>query len=400
MFQISNKLIDDKIFITSISSISPLGNTTDEVWKNYQTSMHFLTERKFRDHSVFISGLSNESKTKLTKLIEYDNKYKDLDPTVLFAIYASREAVNKAGWNAKDNFGINIGSSRGATSLFEKYHENFINTHKSQVLASPTTTLGNISSWVAHDLQTQGPEISHSITCSTALHSLLNGIAWIKSGMTDKFLVGGSEAPLTPFTIAQMQAMKIYSKYSNNPVVSVADVYPCRALDLNKEINTMVLGEGAAVACLERNNKNAIAVIEGVGYATEILTHGVSISTNADCFQKSMKMALGNTDPDEIDAIVMHAPGTIKGDISEVNAIKKIFCNKTPFLTTNKWKIGHTFGASGLLSLELAILMLQNQQFVPVPFIEYNKEPKQLNNILVNAVGFGGNAVSIFLRKP
>lgn len=400
MFQISNKLIDDKITITSISSISSLGNSTDEVWKNYQNDMHFLTERKLKDHYVFISELGNDSKTKLTKLIESDNKYKDLDPTVLFAIYASREAINKTGWNAKDNFGINIGSSRGATSLFEKYHENFVNTHQSQVLTSPTTTLGNISSWVAHDLQTQGPEISHSITCSTALHSLLNGIAWIKSGMADKFLVGGSEAPLTPFTIAQMQAMKIYSKYSNSSMVSAAEAYPCRALDLNKTINTMVLGEGAAVACLERDNGNAIAVIEGVGYATEVLTHGVSISTNANCFQKSLKMALGNTDPDEVDVIVMHAPGTIKGDMSESNAIKKIFCNKIPVLTTNKWKIGHTFGASGLLSLELAVLMLQNQQFVPVPFIEYDKEPKQLNKILVNAVGFGGNAVSVLLRKP
>jgi 3-oxoacyl-(acyl-carrier-protein) synthase len=78
-------------------------------------------------------------------------------------------------------------------------------------LASPTTTLGNISSWVAHDLQSSGPEISHSITCSTALHALLNGVAWLKAGMADKFLVGGTEAPLTDFTIAQMRALKIYS---------------------------------------------------------------------------------------------------------------------------------------------------------------------------------------------
>jgi 3-oxoacyl-(acyl-carrier-protein) synthase len=62
-----------------------------------------------------------------------------------------------------------------------------------------------------HDLQSSGPEISHSITCSTALHAVLNGIAWLKSGMVDKFFSGGSEAPLTDFTIAQMRALKIYS---------------------------------------------------------------------------------------------------------------------------------------------------------------------------------------------
>ena len=65
---------------------------------------------------------------------------------------------------------------------------------------------------------------------------------------------------------------------------------------------------------------------------------------------------------------------------------------------TNKWKIGHTLGTSGMLSIELAVLMLQNQEFIPVPHLE-NSAPKAIRNILVNAVGFGGNAVSIVLSK-
>ena len=134
-------------------------------------------------------------------------------------------------------------------------------------------------------------------------------------------------------------------------------------------------------------------------YATEVLKHNTSISTNAICFQKSMKMALGDVSPDEIDVIVMHAPGTIKGDQSEINAISKVFSKKTPFLTTNKWKLGHTFGASGMLSLELALLMLQHQKVINVPFANKQNNPNFLNKILVNAVGFGGNAVSILLTK-
>mgnify|MGYP003686025217 FL=1 len=138
---------------------------------------------------------------------------------------------------------------------------------------------------------------------------------------------------------------------------------------------------------------------QGIGYATEVLKHNTSISTNAICFQNSMNMALGDVSPNEIDAIVMHAPGTIKGDQSEINAISKIFCNKIPFLTTNKWKLGHTFGASGLLSLELAVLMLLHQKVIAVPFATNQPHPKSLNKILVNAVGFGGNAVSVLLTK-
>lgn len=163
----------------------------------------------------------------------------------------------------------------------------------------------------------------------------------------------------------------------------------------------MFLGEGAGVVCLEKGkNTNAKALITGIGYATETLKHHISISANADCFQESMKMALKQTDPYTVDAIVMHAPGTIKGDQSEYNAIKAVFKNQLPSLTTNKWKIGHTFGASGILSLEFAVLMLQRQQFIPVPFLKYENFPEKINKILVNAVGFGGNAVSILIETP
>jgi 3-oxoacyl-(acyl-carrier-protein) synthase len=110
-----------------------------------------------------------------------------------------------------------------------------------------------------------------------------------------------------------------------------------------------------------------------------------------------MKMAIGNTNLSEVDAIVMHAPGTIKGDLTEYKAIQKVFGDNLPLLTTNKWKIGHTFGASGMLSIEMAILMLQKQIFIGVPFAEAQFQKKPLKKIMVNAVGFGGNAVSVLL---
>ncbi|HNP33030.1 MAG TPA: beta-ketoacyl synthase N-terminal-like domain-containing protein [Flavobacterium sp.] len=378
------------IAITSIASFSPLGKTSAEVWKEYLSPKSLIREKKIGETSSLVASLSETLLKEVEALRSSDAKYKSLDNSVLYAILASREAVKKAGWKNSE-FGVNIGSSRGATELFEKHHQEFLKTGKTATLASPTTTLGNIATWVAHDLKSQGPELSHSITCSTALHALLNGIAWMQSGMADKFLVGGSEAPLTPFTIAQMNALKIYSK-SN-------DGFPCRALDFDKTKNTMVLGEGAAMACLEMGKiKNALAYITGFGYATDNLQHSISITDEAECFQKSMKMALQNINPDEVDAIVMHAPGTIKGDKSEYRAIQKTFRN-IPMLTTNKWKVGHTFGASGLLSLELAILMILHQKFIEVPFVTEKNPRKEIRNILVNAVGFGGNAVSILISK-
>lgn len=387
--------MNTKISITAFYSISPLGNNTDAVWGKYLDNQHCFTRQFLDQQETSIAALSDESKQIIAEIRESDIKYKFLDDSVLFALAASRKAVEQAGWNQDDVFGINIGSSRGATDLFEKHYKEYMDTGKAQTLASPTTTLGNISSWIAHDLQSVGPEISHSITCSTALHALLNGVAWLKSGMADKFLVGGSEAPLTDFTIAQMRALKIYSRINQTE-----EAWPNLAFDFEKTQNTMILGEGAAVCCLEAGEKeNAIAYVTGVGYATEILEHNISISAEADCFQKSMKMALREEKLEDVDVIVMHAPGTIKGDLTELRAIEKVFGSKLPLLTTNKWKTGHTFGASGTLSLELALLMLQHDCFIGVPFGRKQFQKMPLKKILINAVGFGGNAVSILIEK-
>lgn len=373
-----------------MSSISPLGNDPKTIWENYQRPTTCFSEQ-FLDHQkTWVAALDAASQQEVLALQQTDIKYKSLDKSVLYAMVAARKAMAQAGWEKGGSFGINIGSSRGATDLFEKHFQEYLTTGKAQTLASPTTTLGNISSWVAHDLQTTGPEISHSITCSTALHALLNGVAWLRAGMANQFLVGGSEAPLTDFTIGQMRALKIYTQSKEE--------YPNRALDLDKKQNTMVLGEGAAVCCLELGKKeNALAFIEGIGYATEILEHNISISAEAICFQKSMTMALQNTPLSEVDAIVMHAPGTIKGDLTEYRAIEKLFGKQLPLLTTNKWKIGHTFGASGILSVEMAILMLQHNQFISTPFFNQNSDSRTIRKVLVNAVGFGGNAVSVLL---
>ena len=380
----------DSISIVSMASMSALGSSENQIWQHYLDQRSLIKEKDFSKFSALVSSIGSMEWDAINELKKIKN-YKDLDPSVLMAIYCSRKAFEKTGWKEKE-FGVNIGSSRGATSLFEKFYREFSESDKGLVntLSSPTTTLGNISSWVGHDLHTQGPVISHSIACSTALHGLLNGIAWINSGMSERFLAGGSEASNTAFTLAQMRALKIYAREQNE--------YPCRSLDMDKKQNTMVLGEAAAVFCLERGiQKSALAVIRGIGYATEPLKHNISISTHADCFQRSMKMALNGMDSSHVDVIVMHAPGTIKGDSSEYNAIKKVFGDSLPALTSNKWIIGHSLGASGGMSLELAILMMKHQSFVKVPFGSFKKRPKRIKKVMINAVGFGGNAVSVLL---
>ena len=384
--------MNEPVSIMSMASVSALGADEQHLWKSYKRGESRIESRDFGTFSALVSSIDRELWEEIEELRQIKN-YRELDPSVLLAIYVSRRAVSKAGWNSQ-NIGVNIGSSRGSTHLFEKYHGEFLKTGAeiASTLSSPTTTLGNLSSWVGHDLQSSGPTISHSIACSTALHGILNGIAWLSSGMSQYFLAGGSEASNTPFTVAQLKALRIYAEQGQD--------FPCRTLDPEKRSNSMVLGEAAAVFCLEKGKKSgALGVIEGVGFATEPLTHNISISTDADCFQRSMRMALNGMNSEEIDVIVTHAPGTLKGDSSELLAIQKVFKNHKPALTSNKWIIGHTLGASGAMSLEMALLMLSKQEFIGVPFLDGQRAPKRLAKVLINAVGFGGNAVSLIITR-
>ena len=382
-------MLKQPVYINSIASISALGTIPTEIWANYLHKNSLFQKLEANKKEYWVAKFSDKETGFLSNVVGSDSKYKQLDKSVIMAILVARKCLENSTFLNK-NVGINFGSSRGATTLFEKHHTDFINDGAVSTFTSPATTLGNISSWVSHDLQSDGPEISHSITCSTGLHALLNGIAWLQSGMCSQFLVGASEAPLTPFTLSQMTALKVYS----NEETDLAN----KCLDFDKTSNTMVLGEAAACLSLSLDTEKALAKITGIGYATEILSSSTSISTGAACFQKSMKMAIANYSLEDIDAIIMHAPGTIQGDKTELEAIKKVFGTTIPLLTSNKWKVGHTFATSGLLSIELAIMMLQHQHFIETPFYQNKNTPKKLRRILVNAVGFGGNAVSVLIE--
>ncbi len=390
------------ISISKIASISALGSTSKEVWESYLLKKPLFSKTDFQKNSKsgspseveeWVSKVSSETELKLQELQEENPAFRKLDRSVLLALLSSKDILSSTAFQDK-NIGINIGSSRGATALFEDFHNQFLKGKPLSPLTSPTTTLGNISSWIGQYLEVQGIQIGHSVTCSTALHALLNGIAWLQADMADAFVVGGSEAALTPFTLAQMNALKLYSKAEN--------IFPCESMRFQKTKNTMVLGEGAALALLEKGiSERTQAVILGYGFASEKLESSSSISENADCFQKSMKMALQNAKLPTVDCIIMHAPGTVMGDMAEKNAIDLVFGQQLPLLTSNKFLVGHTFAASGMLSIEMAIMMLKYNKLIENPFYENARHlPNPLKTIMINAVGFGGNAVSIIISKP
>jgi 3-oxoacyl-(acyl-carrier-protein) synthase len=103
-----------------------------------------------------------------------------------------------------------------------------------------------------------------------------------------------------------------------------------------------------------------------------------------------------------IDAVLLHAPGTLKGDNAEINAVTEIFRDNLPALFSNKWQVGHSLGASAALNLVLALQILNTKKFPAFPYKVHVPEikPKQFKSLLINAAGFGGNGGSLLVSSP
>ncbi len=392
------------IYITGLGSISAVGHDRESVARGYAEGRTRITVEPLLGKPTPVARVSAAAEAQLESTLAEHERYRPLDRSVHFALHAGRQAVAQAGWTQADpSFGVVLGSSRGATGLLERYFTEFLASGAARTpsLVSPTTTLGNISSWVAQDVQSRGPATEISSTCSTSMYAVGHAVAWLRSGMAARFLAGGAEAPLTDFTIAQMRGLRVYSRDTESP-------YPCQpcAADQGKK-NSMVLGEGACVVALQRfadaelraAAAPPLARVDGMGFCVEPIATNTSLSAQGEALQAAMRGALGETSPSEVDLVVTHTPGTALGDHSELNALRSVFQDRLPILTSNKWILGHTLGASGTLSLEYALHVLRTGQWVDYPYpVAFEHQHRPIHRVLVNSVGFGGNAGSLLLR--
>ena len=407
---------DDGIYITGLGSISALGADPETVAKAYRTGHTRLRPREHGQQMTPVGALPDAAERQLGAFLAERSRYEDLDRSVHLALYAAHCATRRAGWTDGQTGGVVIGSSRGATGLWEKFHRDYLRNPdgKTAPLTSPTTTLGNISNWVAQELGASGPAGEISSTCSTSTYAIGTAMAWLRSGMARRFVAGGAEAPLTDFTIAQMRALRIYSRDKEAE-------HPCRpcAQDAGRR-NTMVLGEGSCVLALERLDPDEVARREerartdrsgqtpgvplcrivGAGFSIEPVQTNTSLSEEGDALRRSMRQALRRSRLEGVDVIVTHTPGTALGDRAELTAIRRLFGSRQPILTSNKWLLGHTLGASGALSIEYAAYILRTQDWVAYPYpVTFDNAPRQIRTVMVNSVGFGGNAGSLILTR-
>jgi 3-oxoacyl-[acyl-carrier-protein] synthase II len=390
--------MSSKIVIGSIGSVSALGGDHSTVIRSLQDPKPVFQIRNLNKEDYPVFSLHPAPEKEINDLLKQHPKLKKADRTVHLAVLAADKCL--AGYPHKENteWIINAGSSRGATGVWENFHKEFLSDQNIPVKSSPLTTLGNISTHVAQHQKMNGFNIDHSITCGSGLQALANAFAWLRSGLADHFLAIGTEAPITDFTIGQMSVLGIYSNNKGK--------YPCLPCAVNADsTNSFCLGEAAvAIALITKEDPEAGSIVlAGMGTASEMISNPTSISPNGEAFTKGMEKALENAgiQPREIDIVIPHSPGTYQGDQAELKAIQNVFAKDLPKVINHKFLTGHTLGASGLLSVELAYYFLtENLEFeFPYPAIYSQKQVKSPKIIMINSMGFGGNSVSIILKK-
>lgn len=385
-----------QIVIRGLGAVSSLGFDAESALRNMFTDKTCIQIIQRENDSFWGASLSAEAEQALQDFIRLHKISKEQDRTVHLALAASFQAIKQTNWKNTEHLAVSMGSSRGATGVWESYYDYYKSTNQAKLKTSPLTTLGNISSQVADFLSTSGLAIEHSVTCSTGFMALLNGIAWLKSGMASYVLAGAAEAPLTAFTVAQMKALQIYSELS--------EPFPSMPLYFGSDKrNSMVLGEGAVAVALELIEVNELIpgdlLVSGWGVSKESGNSLTGISAEGKGFQQSMQQAIERAGFHP-DVILMHAPGTLLGDAAEWEAVKKVFGTNPPYVTSQKWKTGHTLGASGLLSLQCAAQVLKSQQIPHIPYTTIEQdEPATIQHILINTMGFGGNTVSVMISQ-
>ncbi|WP_420460433.1 beta-ketoacyl synthase N-terminal-like domain-containing protein [Neolewinella sp.] len=376
-----------RVGIVGMGTVSAAGADAASSWKTYQ--------RRLRTWAVDqVTGVPIYPVAQLPARPTIDTFTADyaVDRTALLALHAADQAVAAAGWSGRD-FSILVGCSRGPTQAWEKGYGTFSREGTVPPRTSPATTLGSIGFVLAEFFGVEQIASSLSVTCSSGLHALLHGVALLRSGMAERVLVGGTEAPLTPFTLEQMRALRVYARVDANTE------YACRPLACPS--SGMVVGEGAAFLALELVGAAAVVPALEVGFCRETGVSRTGITPTGEGLQRAMRQAIGEGQLPDV--VVAHAPGTRQGDAAERAAIGAVFGQRRadPTVTSLKWATGHTFGASGPLGLVAGVQMLKMGRVVGLPYAAAVEEKGDLapSRVLVNATGFGGNVVSVVVEK-
>ncbi|KXO00416.1 beta-ACP synthase [Aequorivita aquimaris] len=324
--------------------------------------------------------------------------------TAMLGVIAAKEAIANSGITniKKYKTGIISGTSVGGMDMTEKYYYEYLTDKETQKYIE-SHHAGDSTQKIAEQLGVEESLVTTiSTACSSAANAIMLGARLIKSGKLDRVVVGGADC-LSKFTINGFKTLMILSDTFNTP------------FDENRK--GLNLGEAAAFLVLESDavvkaeNKKVLAYVKGYGNANDAF-HQTASSDNGDGATLAMEKALRVADlkASEIDYINAHGTATGNNDLSEGRAILRIFGEEMPEFSSTKAYTGHTLAAAGAIEAVYSVLALQNNIIFPnlnfkTPMKEFSMIPqtelkkKELNTVLSNSLGFGGNCSTVIFSK-
>jgi 3-oxoacyl-[acyl-carrier-protein] synthase II len=345
----------------------------------------------------FFGGEIKLTNQQLAEIAFGKKKNEILPRALLLSLIAAKQAWGANTISPKIKTAIIGATTIGGMDLTEEYFKT-----RQSIQTLEYHPCGIITDYLADHFHLEDFKTTISTACSSAANAIILGSRMIKNGLADRVLVGGGDA-LTKFTVNGFNSLRIY------------DTDFCKPFDDNR--NGLNLGEAAAYIVLENDKslsitKNRkIATVLGWGNANDAY-HQTASSPNGEGAQKAMQLALeeANLKPEDIDYINAHGTATANNDLSEGRAIETLF-GKNQLFSSTKGYTGHTLAAAGIVEFIYSILSIQNNTIFPVlnnntkmselditPVIEL-KQNIEINTVLSNSFGFGGNNATIIIGK-
>tara|TARA_Y200000002_G_scaffold205964_1_gene169905 strand:+ start:3561 stop:4769 length:1209 start_codon:yes stop_codon:yes gene_type:complete len=398
------------IVITGMGIRSCIGNTYNEVLKNLQAGKSGITKNETYSKMGFRSQIAGSISIELSDFI--DRKLlRFMGEGSAYSYLAALDALEMAGLDEEDinspKVGIVAGSGGASTRVMVQTAD--IAREKGPKRIGPyavTKSMGSsISAILGTALKLKGINYSISSACATSAHCIGHAAELIKSGQQDIVLAGGGEDEHWSSS-SLFDAMGALSSNFNNSPTSASRPY-------DKKRDGFVISGGAGIVVLEseefakKRGANILAKLEGY-FAT---SDGYDmVAPSGEGAKRCMEGALKNLDSD-IDYINTHGTSTPVGDIAELNAIKDIFKQKIPSISSTKSMTGHSLGATGVHETIFSIMMLKEGFIAPsINIHDLCDEAKdinviteavdqKLNSIMSNSFGFGGTNASLILNK-
>ncbi len=405
-----------RVVITGLGLTTPLGVGLDNVWSKIcagDSGIGPITRFDASQHDTKIAG-----EVKNFNAEEYIpvKELKRLDLFIQYALAATKVAVEGSGLNMAsedaERVGVIVGTGLGGLPTLEKYHSILLERGPSRIspFFIPMLIANEAPGNIAIQYGMKGPNLSIVTACATGAHSIGDAFRVIQYNDADVMIAGGTEANLTPLTVAGFNALKALSTKNDAPEKA--------SKPFDKERDGFVVAEGAGIVVLEEleharaRGAKIYAEVAGYGYNGDAY-HITAPSPDGDGSIRCMKLALKDAGitPADVDYINAHGTSTELNDASETLAIKQVFgerAYKIPISST-KSMIGHLLGAAGAVEAVFSVLAIRDQVCPPTINYEHpdpgcdldyvpnvaRKHP--INVVISNSFGFGGtNAVLAF----